>query len=311
MRTLGLSCFCEDPSAVIVNSGIITSAVSERQLVGSYSPVPVKAIEFCLANEGLNPDMIDCVAFSEQPMLEFINRLKWFAFNFPFSFRRYLNELPEWLGIRLGIRQIMSDRYALGGKKLFIPNSVSIAEGTKIPFLRYDTGKAAASGCALFADCQLYKNRKYHQNQDIFIGPDFYDSQIIRVLKNRGIKAQKCSESEVYDNIYVLLISYGEVAVFQGRAEFCNNSAGNRSVLFTEEYSDGNDSPITSPVSIKNPNLLSMSDRFEKSFGKAGLIHSSFRDKNGILVTTPSQAAEEFIRQNIPAMVIGNVIALR
>ena len=66
---LGISCFYHDSAASLVIDGEIISAVQEERFSRKKhdSSFPSKAIEFCLTENGINIQDLDCIIYYEKP----------------------------------------------------------------------------------------------------------------------------------------------------------------------------------------------------------------------------------------------------
>ena len=70
---LGLSAYYHDSAAALVVDGTIVAAAQEERFtrVKHDHRFPRNAIDYCLAEAGLNPGDIDHVVFYEKPFLKF------------------------------------------------------------------------------------------------------------------------------------------------------------------------------------------------------------------------------------------------
>ena len=96
-----------------------------------------------------------------------------------------------------------------------------------IPYAPTDCGNSV--GAALFINHNILNKKRVHKNFPSEIGPEFKNNEIIKILKNRKIKfyISKNIEKEVVN----LILKYGYVAHFNGKAEFGDRALGNRSIL--------------------------------------------------------------------------------
>ena len=113
---LGISAFYHDSAAALIRDGqIVAAAQEERFTRKKHDPdFPVRAIEYCLAEAGLEPDQIDYVGFYDKPFLKFERLLETYLAFAPAGFRSFLKAMPIWLHQKLHLpREI---RNGLGGR---------------------------------------------------------------------------------------------------------------------------------------------------------------------------------------------------
>ena len=129
MIILGISCFYHDAAACIVQDGKVVSAVSEERFNRQKnSPLfPINAINFCLQNANLTIYDIDYIGFYEKPFLKFYRVLLSHLRAYPFSFKNFLDTIPNWLQERLIITLVLKKELSYEGKVLFIRHHLSHA----------------------------------------------------------------------------------------------------------------------------------------------------------------------------------------
>ena len=113
---LGISAFYHDSAAALVVDGrIVAAAQEERFTRKKHDPgFPIHAIEYCLAEAGLNPEDLDYVGFYDKPLLKFERLLETYLSYAPVGFRSFLQAMPLWLRQKLHLPREMSK--GLGGK---------------------------------------------------------------------------------------------------------------------------------------------------------------------------------------------------
>jgi carbamoyltransferase len=106
---LGISAFYHDSAAALVVDGeIVAAAQEERFTRKKHDPdFPVKAIEYCLEEAGLNPEQLDYVGFYDKPFLKFERLLETYLAFSPSGFRSFLRAVPVWLKQKLHLRREM------------------------------------------------------------------------------------------------------------------------------------------------------------------------------------------------------------
>ncbi|MGB9600550.1 MAG: carbamoyltransferase, partial [Myxococcota bacterium] len=113
-------------------------------------------------------------------------------------------------------------------------------ERVYIPPAGYDAGNAIGSALWLYHQVLNKENRRFLNSS--FLGPEFDDIYIERMLKDRGIEYRKSSSEDETIEIVSDLLSKGFVlGWFQGRTEFGPRALGNRSVLTHPGRKDAKD----------------------------------------------------------------------
>ena len=103
MILLGLNAFFHDSAAAIVIDGVIVAAAQEERFTRikhDYN-FPTKAIEFCLKEAKVTPEMVDAVVFYEKPLLKFERILETYLAFAPKGFSSFLKAMPLWLKQKL------------------------------------------------------------------------------------------------------------------------------------------------------------------------------------------------------------------
>ena len=129
MNILGISCFYHDSAACLLQDGKIIAAASEERFNRQKnSPVfPVQAINFCIQKANLTIDDINYVGFYEKPFLKLYRVLLSHLRAYPFSFKNFLDTLPNWLEERLILPLLLKKELGYEGKVLFIKHHLSHA----------------------------------------------------------------------------------------------------------------------------------------------------------------------------------------
>lgn len=98
---LGISALFHDSAAAVVSSGrVITAAQEERFTRIRHDPaLPVRAVEYCLADAGLAPQDLEAIVFYEWPFVKFLDRImKSHLATWPLSLPAFLEAIPQWMG---------------------------------------------------------------------------------------------------------------------------------------------------------------------------------------------------------------------
>ena len=119
---LGVSAFYHDSAAALVVDGEIVAAAQEERFTRKKhdSSFPIHAIEYCLAEAGLEPDRLDYVGYYDKPFLTFDRLLETYLAYAPVGFKSFVQAMAPWLKQKLHLPREM--RQALNGayKKRFI-----------------------------------------------------------------------------------------------------------------------------------------------------------------------------------------------
>jgi len=119
---LGISAFYHDSAAALVVDGRIVAAAQEERFtrVKHDFRFPTHAIDFCLAEAGLEPEQLDYVGFYDKPFLKFDRLLETYLAFAPVGFRSFLKAMPLWLKEKLHLPREMSKSLQGKYRKRFI-----------------------------------------------------------------------------------------------------------------------------------------------------------------------------------------------
>jgi len=103
MRILGISAFYHDSAAALVRDGEIIAAAQEERFTRKKhdSRFPSKAVEYCLAEEGVGLSDVDFVAFYDKPFLKFERLLETYVAFAPRGLRSFAMAMPLWVHEKL------------------------------------------------------------------------------------------------------------------------------------------------------------------------------------------------------------------
>ena len=96
MNILGISAFYHDSAAALVKDGEVVAAAQEERftrLKGDPS-LPVRAIEYCLREGGIEARDVDHVVFYEKPLVKFERLLETYLAYAPAGFESFRRALP-------------------------------------------------------------------------------------------------------------------------------------------------------------------------------------------------------------------------
>ncbi|GGA88543.1 nodulation protein [Puia dinghuensis] len=106
---MGISAFYHDSAAALtVGNKIIAAAQEERFTRNKHTPdFPINAINYCLAEGGLELDDLDAVVFYDKPLLKFDRLLStYYAFS-PKGVSSFLKSMPVWLDEKLFLKRLI------------------------------------------------------------------------------------------------------------------------------------------------------------------------------------------------------------
>jgi carbamoyltransferase len=106
---LGISAFYHDSAAALVVDGEIVAAAQEERFtrIKQDADFPAKAIEYCLAEAGLQPEDLDYVGFYDKPLKKFERLLETYFAYAPAGYRSFRQALPVWMQEKLHLPREM------------------------------------------------------------------------------------------------------------------------------------------------------------------------------------------------------------
>jgi carbamoyltransferase len=111
MRILGISAFYHDSAAALVRDGDIVAAAQEERFTRKKhdSRFPAKAVEYCLAQDGVGLADVDWVAFYDKPFLKFERLLETYVAFAPRGLRSFAMAMPLWVREKLFQKSLLRD----------------------------------------------------------------------------------------------------------------------------------------------------------------------------------------------------------
>ncbi|MCH7666739.1 MAG: carbamoyltransferase [Acidobacteria bacterium] len=106
---LGISAFYHDSAAALVVDGEIVAAAQEERFSRKKHDFrfPQHAVEYCLAEAGLDASELDHVAFYDKPLTKFERLLETYVIYAPIGFRSFRKAMPLWLKEKLWLPRQM------------------------------------------------------------------------------------------------------------------------------------------------------------------------------------------------------------
>jgi carbamoyltransferase len=111
MRILGLSAFYHDSAAALLVDGELVAAAQEERFTRKKhdAAFPKNAVEYCLAEGGIDLDRIDYIAFYDKPFLKFERLLETYLAFAPKGFTSFRMALPVWLKEKLFQKRLLRE----------------------------------------------------------------------------------------------------------------------------------------------------------------------------------------------------------
>lgn len=100
---LGISAFYHDSAAALVIDGEIVAAAQEERFTRKKHDdgFPQNAVEYCLSQAGLKPELLDFVGFYDKPFRKFERLLETYLAFAPRGFLSFAKAMPIWLKTKL------------------------------------------------------------------------------------------------------------------------------------------------------------------------------------------------------------------
>jgi carbamoyltransferase len=135
MNILGISCFYHDSAACLVRDGEVIAAAQEERFTRKKHDqhFPTNAINYCLAEGGLQPGNLDYVVFYDKPWLKFERILETYLAFTPRGIRSFYKAIPVWLKQKLWIPELIRKELGYDGKIFFTEHHESHAASAFYP----------------------------------------------------------------------------------------------------------------------------------------------------------------------------------
>lgn len=132
---LGISAYYHDSAAALLRDGEIVAAAQEERFTRKKGDAsfPQRAVEFCLAREGITVDEIDYVGFYDKPLLKFERILETYLSIAPGGFGSFLKAGPLWIKEKLFQKDDIARELGYDGDIFFAQHHESHAASAFIP----------------------------------------------------------------------------------------------------------------------------------------------------------------------------------
>ena len=112
MHILGISAFYHDSAAALITDGKAVAAAQEERFTRKKqdSAFPVKAMQYCLEEAGLELSDVDYIAFYDKPFLKFERLLETYVAYAPKGFESFRMAMPLWLKEKLFQKSLLRNK---------------------------------------------------------------------------------------------------------------------------------------------------------------------------------------------------------
>ncbi len=134
---LGISAFYHDSAAALVVDGEIIAAAQEERFTRTKHDYrfPQNAVDYCLAEAGLDPEDLDYVGFYDKPISKFERLLRTYLRFVPAGYRSFRQAMPLWMKQKLHLPREMTNglRGRYKGRYIFTDHHESHAASAFFP----------------------------------------------------------------------------------------------------------------------------------------------------------------------------------
>ena len=106
MKILGISAYYHDSAAALLDDGAVVAAAQEERFTRKKhdSRFPGHAIEYCLAEAGIEMHEVDYAVFYDKPLVKFERLLETYLSYAPRGLRSFILAMPVWLKEKLYLK---------------------------------------------------------------------------------------------------------------------------------------------------------------------------------------------------------------
>jgi carbamoyltransferase len=162
MNILGISAFYHDSAAALYIDGKLVSAIEEERFsrLKHDNTFPFKAINYCLDSMGLTINDIDVIAYYEKPLRKFERLLETFVITYPFALRPFLQTIPDWLGQKINVEEILRKKVGFSKKIYYVPHHLSHASAAYYSSSFENSAILTVDGVGEYQTTALWKGQK-------------------------------------------------------------------------------------------------------------------------------------------------------
>ena len=109
MKLLGISAHYHDSAAALIIDGEVVAAAQEERFTRKKHDAgfPTKAVEYCLAEGGVDLPDLDGVVYYDKPLLKFERLLETYLAFAPRGFKSFVMSMPVWLKEKLYLKSVL------------------------------------------------------------------------------------------------------------------------------------------------------------------------------------------------------------
>lgn len=135
MNILGISAFYHDSAAALIRDGeIIAAAQEERFTRKKHDPsFPIRSVEYCLNEAGIDIEDVDIVAFYDKPFIKFERLLETYLAYAPSGIRSFISAIPPWIKKKLFMKEHIKSMLDYDGIIIFSEHHHSHAASAFYP----------------------------------------------------------------------------------------------------------------------------------------------------------------------------------
>lgn len=161
---LGISAFYHDSAAALIRDGeIIAAAQEERFTRKKHDPsFPMKSVEYCLKEGGVEIGDIDIVAFYDKPFVKFERLLETYLAYAPFGIRSFISAMPPWIKEKLFMKEHIKDSLGYDGTIIFPEHHHSHAASAFYPSPFEESAILTVDGVGEWATASFGKGKGNH-----------------------------------------------------------------------------------------------------------------------------------------------------
>ena len=137
---LGISAYYHDSAAALVSDGFITAAAQEERFTRKKHDAgfPKHAVEYCLAEAGINLSDVEFVVFYDKPLIKFERLLETYLAYAPKGFKSFLAAMPIWLKEKLFLKTTLK-------RELSALSKLKIQDLPQLTFTQHHESHAASA----------------------------------------------------------------------------------------------------------------------------------------------------------------------
>lgn len=130
MLILGISAFYHDSAAALIRDEEILAAAQEERFTRIKHDLsfPIKAVEYCLAEAGVELQQVDYVVFFEKPFIKFERLLETYVSFAPRGFLSFRSALPLWIKEKLFQKKVIREAMSHLGEDYDWANKLKFSE---------------------------------------------------------------------------------------------------------------------------------------------------------------------------------------